>query len=81
MAGECSNTRGEYVYRHVALIGDNRAAAAAVYPPKLVRGLLQAFKEESAREGGARMSLSSFSAGPVVDEGEIDISEEKMEDD
>eukprot|EP00975_Prorocentrum_lima_P063461 12891709-Prorocentrum_lima.AAC.1 len=25
------------------------------------------------------MSLSSFSAGPVPDEGEIDISEEKME--
>jgi hypothetical protein len=53
-------------HRHVHLIG-GLAAAAAVYPPKLVSAVLQGIKEQMILDGHLS-HLETFASGPVPEE-------------
>ena len=53
-------------HRHVQLIGDGRAAAAASDPPKLVGVTLRAFKQQMLDDKKTDLP-SLYSAGPVAD--------------
>ena len=59
---------------HVRLMGSNRAARAAVYPPKLVKAIvkgLQAQREFDHRAGRAECPLSAAIIQAMMDEDEI----------
>ncbi|CAK0892249.1 unnamed protein product, partial [Prorocentrum cordatum] len=69
LAGRCP---GEH--RHVRLLGKQRAAAAAVYPPRLVKEVLREFKKQVV-DDGKMDRISLYSAGPTADFVELDASE------
>lgn len=64
--GVCSNSKGKTWHRHVHLI-NGRARAAQVYPPKLVRAILEALKQQLVDDGEYNQSLDSLGVGPVPD--------------
>eukprot|EP00959_Pyramimonas_sp_CCMP1952_P360961 7559653-Pyramimonas_sp.AAC.1 len=68
LAGRCP---GEH--RHVRLLGKQRAAAAAVYPPRLVKEVLREFKKQVV-DDGKMDRISLYSAGPTADFVELDAS-------
>ena len=61
LSGQCSGD-----HRHAHLIGKRRAAAAAVYPPKLVEKVLRDFKRLMVDDGKAD-HVSLYAAGPMAD--------------
>ena len=66
LSGVCSNTQGKTWHRHVNLI-NGRARSAQVYPPALVRGILEALRSQLAEDGEFSPSLNFLGAGPVPD--------------
>ncbi len=58
-------------HRHVHLIGDRRAVAAAEYPVKLVLAILRAFRRQLKADARWE-AMHSFDAGPVPEEHEQD---------
>ena len=65
----CANVRaGVEMHRHVHLTG-NTAAAAAVYPPKLVTAILKALRRQLRAEGDS-YTLAAYDAGPSPDQRE-----------
>ena len=67
LQGECSNQAGKAPWhRHVHLIG-GLARQAAVYPPKLVKAVLQCLKAQLESKG--EISSAEFnSSGPIPEE-------------
>ena len=63
----CTNFSGGPWHRHVRLMGGNRAALAATYPPKLVAEVLRSFAKTLRREH----DMHAFAAGPHNDEPEL----------
>jgi hypothetical protein len=66
LSGVCSNVEGKTWHRHVNLI-NGRARSAQVYPPLLVRGILEALRNQLAEDGEFSQALNSLGAGPVPD--------------
>ena len=66
LSGVCSNVEGKTWHRHVNLI-NGRARSAQVYPPLLVRGILEALRNQLAEDGEVSQALNSLGAGPVPD--------------
>lgn len=56
-----SNFSGATWHRHGRLLGGNRAALAAVYPPKVVSDVLQTFRRQLENDG---LNLKAFAVGP-----------------
>ena len=78
LSGVCSNTTGKTWHRHVNLI-NGRARSAQVYPPKLVKAILEALRNQLAEDGEFSPTLNSIEAGPVPDSAPvIDEEEEKF---
>ena len=69
LSGVCSSTLGKTWHRHVNLI-NGRARAAQVYPPKLVKAILEAFGAQLAEDGEFSKGLNAVGAGPVLDAAE-----------
>ncbi len=71
LKGECSNMHGKTWHRHVHLI-NGRAAAAKVYPPALVKAVLEALRRQLV-EDGQLIDSCALSVGPVpVEEAETE---------
>ena len=71
LQGICSNKTGSAPWhRHVHLIG-GIAAAAAVYPPALVEGVLKGIRQQMLDDGHIS-ELELHSAGPVCEEPVLD---------
>ena len=67
LSGVCSNSQvGKTWHRRVNLI-NGRARSAQVYPPRLVRGILEALRNQLAEDGEFSQALNSLGAGPVPD--------------
>ena len=62
----CSNLTGGPVHKHVHLVG-GIASAAAVYPPKLVRAVLVALRDQ-LRADKSLNSVMMQAAGPIPSE-------------
>ena len=78
LQGVCSNSLGRTWHRHVNLI-NGRARAAQVYPPKLVKAMLVAMRQQLEDDGEFGTHLNSVEAGPVPDATPvIDEEEEKF---
>ncbi|CAE7854404.1 GIP [Symbiodinium necroappetens] len=66
LAEPCGNETGGLWHRYVHLVG-GIARGAAVYPPKLVKAVLQGLKEQMAQDGHLS-SVDAYAAGPVPEE-------------
>jgi len=66
LSGVCTNVEGKTWHRHVNLI-NGRARSAQAYPPLLVRGILEALRNQLAEDGEFSQALNSLGAGPVPD--------------
>ena len=72
LEGECTNTTGKAPWhRHIHLIG-GLARQAAIYPPKLVKAVLQCLKKELERTGELN-AVEMRSSGPVPEEPWVDL--------
>ena len=69
--GQCSNVTSEDIHRHVYLRND-RAKAAEVYPPELLKTILEGLLEQMQIDG----EISAISAGPTCDEPVIEVHDE-----
>ncbi|CAE7546001.1 unnamed protein product [Symbiodinium natans] len=77
LQGACSNTEGKVWHRHVRLI-NGRARAAQKYPPKLVKGILMAFRQQLVEDGEFSEALNAMEAGPVPDSPPVIDEEEEI---
>ena len=79
LSGVCSNSQGKTWHRHVNLI-NGRARSAQVYPPLLVRGILEALRNQLAEDGEFSQALNSLGSGPVPDAAPVIDEEQEVFD-
>ena len=79
LSGVCSNSQGKTWHRRVNLI-NGRARSAQVYPPLLVRGILEALRNQLAEDGEFSQALNSLGAGPVPDAAPVIDEEQEVFD-
>ena len=77
LQGVCSNSNGRTWHRHVNLV-NGRARAAQVYPPKLVKAMLVAMRQQLEDDGEFGTHLNSVDAGPVPDAAPVIDEEEEV---